>query len=69
MVNVLTMQQKKTCQLSLRLQCEETSSMAKSSPPTGAPKADATPAAAPALIKSRLSWELRNLSKIDSLKN
>ena len=35
------------------------SSSAKSTPPIGAPKAAATPAAAPAETKSRLSWSLR----------
>ena len=62
-VNVAVMQQKNTCQDNLFFQNDETSSMAKSRPPTGAPKADAIPAAAPALIKFLLSSELRNLKK------
>ncbi len=57
-----------TCQLSLTLQWLETSSMAKRSPPTGAPKAEATPAAAPAETKSRLSRELRKRRKKGSEK-
>jgi len=48
------MQQKKVCQDSFIFQNEDTSSMEKSSPPTGAPKADETPAAAPADMKLRL---------------
>ena len=60
-VKVATMQQKNTCQLSLFFQKEETSSMAKSSPPTGAPNADAIPAAAPADMKFLRSSEFRNL--------
>ena len=63
MVNVAVMQQKNTCHDNLFFQNDETSSMAKSRPPTGAPKADAIPAAAPALIKFLLSSELRNLKK------
>ena len=43
-VKVATMQQKKTCHDSLFFQKEETSSIANSSPPTGAPNADAIPA-------------------------
>lgn len=50
-VNVETMAQKKICQDSFMFQKEDTSSMEKRSPPTGAPKAEATPAAAPALMK------------------
>ena len=45
-----------------------TSSMANRSPPTGAPKADAIPAAAPALMKLRLSLEFLNRSKMGRLK-
>ena len=52
-VNVDNMQQKKIIQPNFMLQKEDTSSMAKSSPPTGAPKAAATPAAAPAVVKFR----------------
>ena len=37
--------------------------MAKRRPPTGAPKAEAIPAAAPALMKLRRSCEFLNLSK------
>jgi hypothetical protein len=53
-VNVATMAQKKICQERRMFQKDETSSMEKRRPPTGAPKADATPAAAPALMKLRL---------------
>ncbi len=53
-VKVDNMQEKKIIQPSFILQKEDTSSMAKSSPPTGAPKAAATPAAAPAVVKLRL---------------
>ena len=53
-VNVDNMQQKKIIQPNFMLQKDDTSSMAKSSPPTGAPKAAATPAAAPAVVKFRL---------------
>ena len=42
-VKVATMQQKNTCHDSLFFQKEETSSMANSSPPTGAPNAEAIP--------------------------
>ena len=41
-------------------QCDATSSYAKSSPPMGAPNAVATPHAAPAVTKSRLSLSFRN---------
>ena len=50
-VNVETMAQKKICQANFRFQKDETSSIEKRRPPTGAPKAEATPAAAPALMK------------------
>lgn len=41
-------------------QKEDTSSIENNSPPTGAPKADATPAAAPAEMKLRLfDWQNR----------
>lgn len=53
-VNVANIQQKKIIQPNLIVQNDETSSMANSSPPTGAPKAAATPAAAPAVVKLRL---------------
>ena len=62
-VNVATMQQKKTCHESLFFQNDDTSSMANSSPPTGAPNAEAMPAAAPAEMKFLLSSEFRNLEK------
>lgn len=62
-VNVANIQQKKIIQPNLIVQNDETSSMANSSPPTGAPKAAATPAAAPAVVKLRLSSEFRNLAK------
>ena len=67
-VKVATMQQKNTCHDSLFFQNEETSSMAKSRPPTGAPKAEAMPAAAPAEIKFLRSSEFRNLAKHGRLK-
>ena len=63
MVKVAVMQQKKTCQDSVFFQKDETSSMAKRSPPTGAPKAEAIPAAAPAEMKFLRSSELRNREK------
>lgn len=50
-VKVATMAQKKICQESRIFQKLDTSSIEKSNPPTGAPKAEATPAAAPALMK------------------
>ena len=50
-VNVATIQQKKICQASVTVQNEHTSSIENNRPPTGAPNADATPAAAPAEIK------------------
>jgi len=53
-VNVDTMQAKNVCQDNFMFQKEDTSSIEKSRPPTGAPKAEATPAAAPAEIKLRL---------------
>lgn len=53
-VNVASMQQKKIIQPSFILQNDDTSSMANSKPPTGAPNAAATPAAAPAVVKFRL---------------
>ena len=62
-VNVAVMQQKKTCHDRVFFQNEETSSMAKRSPPTGAPKAEAMPAAAPAEIKFLRSSEFRNREK------
>ena len=62
-VKVATMQQKKTCQESLFFQKDETSSIAKRRPPTGAPKAEAIPAAAPAEMKLRRSSEFRKREK------
>ena len=53
-VNVETIAQKKICQESFMFQKLDTSSMENSKPPTGAPNAEATPAAAPALMKLRL---------------
>lgn len=50
-VNTDTIQQKKICQLSLSFQKDDTSSIEKSKPPTGAPNAADTPAAAPADTK------------------
>merc|ERR1719330_1827273 len=62
-VKALTMLQKNTCQDSFMFQNEDTSSMANRSPPTGAPKAEAMPAAAPADMKFLLSSEFLNLVK------
>ncbi len=53
-VKVDSMQEKKIIQPSFMLQKDDTSSMANSRPPTGAPNAAATPAAAPAVVKLRL---------------
>ena len=53
-VNVDSIQEKKIIQPNFILQKEDTSSIANSNPPTGAPKAAATPAAAPAVVKLRL---------------
>ena len=52
------MQQKKICHDSVVVQKDDTSSMENSRPPTGAPKAEATPAAAPADTKLRLTIRL-----------
>ena len=57
------MQAKNVCHDNFMFQKEDTSSIENNSPPTGAPKADATPAAAPAEMKLRLfkgavSWEI-----------
>ena len=57
-VMVDTIQQKKICQDNVVVQKDETSSIEKSRPPTGAPNADATPAAAPADIKFRLKKDV-----------
>ena len=57
-VKVASMQAKKIIQPSFIDQKEDTSSMVNRSPPTGAPNAAATPAAAPAVVKLRLNrWE------------
>ena len=53
-VKVAVMQAKKVCQDNFMFQNEETSSIANKRPPTGAPKAEATPAPAPAEMKLRL---------------
>ena len=50
-VKVATMQQKNICHDKVTVQNEQTSSMENNNPPTGAPKAEATPAAAPADMK------------------
>ena len=50
-VKVATIQQKNICQDNVTVQNEHTSSIENNNPPTGAPKAEATPAAAPAEIK------------------
>ena len=68
-VNVDTMQQKKVCQDSFMFQNDETSSMENSNPPTGAPKADDTPAATPADIKFLLTAvKYKNLKTVISSK-
>ena len=46
------------------LTCDAPSSMAKSRPPMGAPKAADTPAAAPQATKSRFSLSVRKSRKI-----
>ena len=48
------MQAKNVCHDNFMFQNDDTSSIENSSPPTGAPKAEATPAAAPAEMKLRL---------------
>lgn len=48
------MQAKNVCHDNFMFQNEDTSSIENNSPPTGAPKAEATPAAAPAEMKLRL---------------
>lgn len=53
-VKVEIIQQKKICQERVVVQNEDTSSIENRRPPTGEPKAEATPAAAPAEIKLRL---------------
>lgn len=53
-VKVEIIQQKKICQERVVVQKEDTSSIENRRPPTGEPKAEATPAAAPAEIKLRL---------------
>lgn len=58
-VNVDTMQQKNVCQESFMFQKDETSSIENKRPPTGAPNADATPAAAPAEMKLRLTLQAK----------
>ena len=63
MVKVAVIQQKNTCHDNLFFQKDDTSSMANRSPPTGAPNADAIPAAAQALMKFLRSSEFRNLEK------
>ena len=50
-VKVATIQQKNICHDNVVVQNEDTSSIENNSPPTGAPKADDTPAAAPAETK------------------
>lgn len=53
-VKVEIMQQKNICHDKVVVQNEDTSSIENRRPPTGEPKAEATPAAAPADIKLRL---------------
>ncbi len=50
-VKVDTMAQKNICQDNFWFQKDDTSSIENNKPPTGAPNAEATPAAAPALMK------------------
>ena len=66
-VNVANMQQKKIIQPSFIDQNDDTSSMANSRPPTGAPNAAATPAAAPAVVKLRLRVDQSVLQLFHSL--
>jgi len=54
-VKAAIIEQKNTCHVSRLDQKLETSSIEKRSPPTGAPKALETPAAAPAEMKLRLN--------------
>jgi len=49
-----TIHAKNVCHDNFMFQNEDTSSIENSRPPTGAPKAEATPAAAPAEMKLRL---------------
>ena len=58
-VKVEVIAQKNICQESFKFQKDETSSMEKRRPPTGAPNAEATPAAAPALMKLRLELQVK----------
>jgi hypothetical protein len=58
-VEVLSMVARYVRHVSESDQKEEASSSAKQMPPVGAPKAAATPAAAPPLTKSRLALSLR----------
>lgn len=62
-VNAASMEQKNTCHVNRFDQKLDTSSIEKSSPPTGDPKADDTPAAAPAEMKLRLSSGFRKRLK------
>ena len=73
-VNTVTIAQKKARQVSFVDQKEDPSSNANSTPPIGAPKAAATPAAAPHATKSRFSasflnsWNLLNVVSIPQRK-
>ena len=64
-VKVATIQQKKVIHDNFMFQKDETSSMANSKPPTGAPNADATPAPAPAEMKFRLKGSTKLSSSLD----
>lgn len=64
MVKVETIVQKNICHDSFIFQKEETSSIANNNPPTGAPKADATPAPAPAEMKLRLQKGEKKIANI-----
>ena len=61
MTVLATIAQKNICHVSVCDHEDATSSSANSSPPVGAPKAEATPAPAPAVIRSRSSFSLRHL--------
>ena len=66
-MNVATIQQKNICQERVVVQNEDTSSMENNSPPTGAPNAEETPAAAPAEIKFLLKIEIYTIILMASI--
>ena len=65
-VKVAVMQENKVCQDNFMFQKDETSSMANKRPPTGAPKAEATPAPAPADMKLRLIVNKQKISQSEA---